>query len=63
MRWEKDGKGKNVKPRLKLMAEGLTPPVWLKEMPDGSGNLLVAEQYGLKRIITPEGHVPDEPFS
>ena len=58
----KDGKDKHVKPGLKLMAEGLTAPVFLKEAPDGSGNLLVAEQHGLIKVITPDGNVLDEPF-
>jgi glucose/arabinose dehydrogenase len=57
-----DGKNIHVKPGLELMAEGLTSPVWMEEAPDGSGNLLVAEQPGLIKIITPEGNVLEEPF-
>jgi glucose/arabinose dehydrogenase len=48
-------------PSLKLMAEGLTSPVFLTEAPDGSGRLFVLEQPGMIRIIQ-DGKLVEEPF-
>lgn len=36
---------------LELVAEGLTSPVELQELPDGSGRLLVADQAGLIHLL------------
>ena len=59
----KDGKDKDkaVKPALKLMAEGLSNPLYLTEAPDGSGTLFVIEQPGVIRIIK-DGKLHHEPF-
>lgn len=51
-----------AEPGLLLMAEGLTSPVTLTEAPDGSGNIFIADQVGLIRILTADGELLDDPF-
>lgn len=53
---------KNKNPALSLVAEGLTAPVSMAEAPDGSGNLFIADQIGLIRVVTPDGGLQEEPF-
>lgn len=55
-------KDKVAKPALELVAENLTAPVMLTEIPDGSGNLVVLEQPGVIRVINSEGNLLEEPF-
>lgn len=47
---------------LELVAEGLTAPVALAELPDGSGRLFIIDQTGLIRIVTSDGTLLEEPF-
>ena len=47
---------------VRLVAEGLTAPVYMVESPDGTGRLFVVDQAGLIRILTPEGTLLAEPF-
>ena len=47
---------------LELVAQGLTAPVMLREVPDGSGRLFVADQAGLIRVIEADGTLRPEPF-
>ncbi|MEM7045905.1 MAG: PQQ-dependent sugar dehydrogenase, partial [Pseudomonadota bacterium] len=45
-----------------LIAEGLTAPLTLAEVPDGSGRLVVLEQIGRLRVIDADGTLLEEPF-
>jgi glucose/arabinose dehydrogenase len=47
---------------VRLVAEGLTAPVYMVESPDNSGRLFVVDQIGLIRILTPDGELLEEPF-
>lgn len=47
---------------LDLVAEGLTSPVALIPVPDGSGRLFILDQVGLIRILLPDGTLLAEPF-
>jgi glucose/arabinose dehydrogenase len=47
---------------VRLVADGLTAPVYMIEAPDGTGRLFVLDQIGLVRILTPEGDLLEEPF-
>ena len=51
-----------AKVALELVAQGLTQPVALVAVPDGTGRLLVVEQPGRIRILTSEGELLEEPF-
>lgn len=42
-------------PRLQLLTEGLTAPIALCSLPDGSGRLLVADQAGMIHLVSREG--------
>jgi glucose/arabinose dehydrogenase len=48
--------------RAELLVEGLTAPVELLELPDGSGRRLIVEQTGLVRLIGADGRLADPPF-
>ena len=47
---------------LKLIAEGLSAPMALAAIPDGSGRLLVAEQSGVITLIERDGKKAEQPF-
>ncbi len=47
---------------LQKLAEGLTAPVKLVPVPDGSGRLFVVDQIGLIRVIDSFGNLREEPF-
>lgn len=47
---------------LRLVADGLTSPVALVPVPDGSGRLFVVDQAGLIRILRPDGTLVSQPF-
>ncbi len=47
---------------LKPVADGLTSPVKLVPVPDGSGRLFVVDQIGLIRVIDGNGSLRDQPF-
>jgi glucose/arabinose dehydrogenase len=47
---------------LRLVADGLTAPLWLGDAGDGSGRLFVVDQAGLVRVITADGTLREEPF-
>jgi glucose/arabinose dehydrogenase len=47
---------------LKLMAEGLSAPMAMAALPDGSGRLLVAEQSGVITLIDRDGKKAEQPF-
>jgi glucose/arabinose dehydrogenase len=47
---------------LKLIAEGLTSPTVLVEIPDGSGRRLVADQVGVIRVLNEVGVWRERPF-
>lgn len=57
-----DKKDKEKKPALELVTEGLTAPVMVTEVPDGSGRLLVVDQIGLIRVVMPDGTLREGPF-
>lgn len=42
-------------PRLQLLTEGLTAPIALSSLPDGSGRLLVADQAGMIHLVSRTG--------
>jgi glucose/arabinose dehydrogenase len=48
--------------QLQLLAQDLTAPVHLEELPDGSGRMLVVQQDGLVKVLMPDGKVLPEPF-
>jgi glucose/arabinose dehydrogenase len=47
---------------LLLVADGLSSPVYLTEVPDGSGRLFVVEQAGTVRILLADGTLLPAPF-
>ena len=47
---------------LKLLATELTAPIHLEQIADGSGRMLVVQQDGLVKVMTPDGKVQAEPF-
>lgn len=47
---------------LKLIAEGLSAPMALASIPDGSGRLLVAEQSGVISLLDRDGKKTEQPF-
>ena len=47
---------------IDLVAEGLTSPVALIPVPDGSGRLFVVDQIGLIRVLMSDGTLLDDPF-
>src|SRR4051812_18009016 len=47
---------------LSVIAEGLTSPVGLVPVPDGSGRLFVLDQIGLVRVIDANGVLAETPF-
>lgn len=49
-------------PALKLLAEGLTAPITLCSLPDGSGRLLVADQAGMIHLLNREGQREEKLF-
>ncbi len=48
--------------QLQLLAQDLTAPIHLEELPDGSGRKLVVQQDGLVKVLMPDGKVLAEPF-
>lgn len=48
--------------KLQLLAQDLTAPVHLEELPDGSGRMLVVQQDGLVKVLMPDGNILPEPF-
>ena len=48
--------------QLQLMAQDLTAPVHLEELPDGTGRMLVVQQDGLVKVMMPDGKVLPEAF-
>ena len=51
-----------VKIKLEEVAAGLTHPLAMVSIPDGSGRKAVIEQHGLVRIIDARGRLLPEPF-
>jgi glucose/arabinose dehydrogenase len=49
-------------PGLKLLAEGLTAPIVLTSLADGSGRLLVADQAGLIHVLNRDGQRLEQPL-
>lgn len=47
---------------LKLLTEGLTAPISLCSLPDGSGRLLVSDQVGVVHLLTADGQKAAAPF-
>ncbi len=47
---------------LKLMAEGLSAPMALAALADGSGRLLLAEQSGVVTLLERDGKKSEQPF-
>lgn len=47
---------------LELVAEGLAAPIALESPRDGSGQLFIADQVGVVRILTAEGELLQQPF-
>ncbi len=47
---------------LELLAEGLTAPIHLEEVADGSNRKLIVQQNGLVRVLAADGKVQSEPF-
>src|SRR5215510_16302606 len=52
----------DVKVKLQEVAGGLTHPLAMVSIPDGSGRLAVIEQHGVVRIIDNKGRLLPEPF-
>jgi glucose/arabinose dehydrogenase len=48
--------------RLRPVASGLTSPIGLVPVPDGSGRLVVIEQTGLLRVLSRDGRLLPRPF-
>lgn len=48
--------------RLQLLAEDLTAPIHLEELPDASRRLLIVQQDGLVKVLMPDGKIAVEPF-
>jgi glucose/arabinose dehydrogenase len=48
--------------KLQLLAQDLTAPVHLEELPDNSGRLLIVQQDGLVKVMLPDGSILPEPF-
>ncbi len=48
--------------RLQLLAQDLTAPIHLEELPDASGRMLVVQQNGLVKVLAPDGTIAAEPF-
>ncbi|HZK29967.1 MAG TPA: PQQ-dependent sugar dehydrogenase [Methanoregula sp.] len=48
--------------RLEKVAGGFSSPMMIAVPPDGTGRLLVVDQIGVVRILTPDKTVPDTPF-
>ena len=48
--------------QMQLLAQDLTAPVHLEELPDGSGRMLVVQQDGLVKVMLPDGKILPEPF-
>jgi glucose/arabinose dehydrogenase len=51
-----------TKVKLEEVAGGLTHPLAMVSIPDGSGRKAVIEQHGLVRIIDARGRLLPEPF-
>src|SRR5690606_12646345 len=51
-----------VEIKLVEVASGLTHPLAMVSIPDGSGRMAVIEQHGLVRIIDDRGRLRPEPF-
>jgi len=47
---------------LKLLTEGLTAPIALSSLPDGSGRLLVADQAGMIHLVSRDGRRAENLF-
>ncbi|HKG90993.1 MAG TPA: PQQ-dependent sugar dehydrogenase [Gemmatimonadaceae bacterium] len=47
---------------LRQVAEGLSAPVAIIPVPDGSGRLVILDQIGLARVLTSDGTLLPEPF-
>jgi glucose/arabinose dehydrogenase len=47
---------------LKLIAEGLSAPMALAALPDGSGRLVIAEQSGVISLLDRDGKKSEQPF-
>jgi glucose/arabinose dehydrogenase len=47
---------------LRQVADGMTSPVTLTPVPDGSGRLFIVDQVGLIRILRPDGTLVGRPF-
>ena len=48
--------------KLQLLAQDLTAPVHLEELPDNSGRMLIVQQDGLVKVMLPDGSILPEPF-
>ena len=48
--------------KLEPIATALQSPIDLKEAPDGTGRIFIAEQSGTIRIVMPNGEIQPEPF-
>src|SRR4051794_12088238 len=51
-----------IKIKLEEVAGGLTHPLTMVSIPDGSGRKALVEQHGLVRIIDARGRLLPEPF-
>ncbi|HEX6070970.1 MAG TPA: PQQ-dependent sugar dehydrogenase [Longimicrobiaceae bacterium] len=47
---------------LRLVAEGLTSPITLREAPDRTGRLFIVDQVGVIRVVLRDGTLLSEPF-
>jgi glucose/arabinose dehydrogenase len=48
--------------RLQQMAQDLTAPIHLEELPDGTSRMLIVQQDGRVLVMAPDGKVLPEPF-
>ena len=48
--------------RLQLLAQDLTAPIHLEELPDGTGRMLVVQQDGRVLVMAPDGKLLPEPY-